>query len=890
MEKFTWIKTFEQISEWLLNYEENQSYLVSVLKKIGIEGGLLDYELEEKYLEVKAEKDKEAKKELITKNTVPLNEIDPFTFISLILKNSKYENLIKLLSNLKEEIAELHLPSDFKGVPTPNPQGSWFFAFKYERDENDIEVLWNLFKAIHRKEDIEDKFNAALEVKYTALASLTQMLFVFFPTDFFPVDGQTKGWLAYQDLVYKNIKWNEYANLINILKENYKTDFPRLSHTCWFINQWLFDKETAEELFSIRLNRITNGVEYIKGFITNDGKQIALEVSNKSNNFNIIFEEKIPDNFDLKYEFRKVGNANLEGHAPNLANKDVCVIRTSKNFDWYDFLLILDWYEGSTVMSLPSNNSTEIMDESRKMAKINEPLNQILSGPPGTGKTYATTELAVQIAVPEWYAYLEIENENDRHETIKAKYDELIQKKQIAFTTFHQSFAYEDFIEGLKAYIPDNQDKIAYKVEDGVFKQISLAAERSQGIVQKTDIGLNDAPKIWKISLGERWDLERRQHYFKNQQARIGWSETGDLSEERSEQERDYFEKLKSNALSTLFDFSERMSVGDVVLCLKDQSTVQAIGIINSDYYFDKKASEEDEDFAHVRNVNWLATDIDFNILTLNHNKKLTLKTVYELYRMSWSKIVEELKLQKIEIDSVTNTDLEKNENLNYVLIMDEINRGNISKIFGELITLIEDDKRSGKKDARELMLPYSKDLFSVPSNLYLIGTMNTADKSLTQLDLALRRRFEFKEILPNPKVLESANQYGIDVVQILSKINERIQCLKGKDFQIGHSYFMPLCKQFDDESEYIGTLQRIFKNKILPLLQEYFFSNLAQIGLILNDNPADEVAKRIIEDIGQKESLFPFAENTLKVNPMNMIKLNVDCFNSLKRFQQIYQ
>ncbi|EXT35839.1 hypothetical protein J809_3437 [Acinetobacter sp. 25977_6] len=165
MEKFTWIKTFEQISEWLLNFENRQSYLIEILEKIGIEGGLLDYELEEKYLEVKNEKDKEKKKVLSVQNTVKLKEIDPFTFISLILKNSKFEKLIKLLSNLKELIPELYIPLDFKGVPTPNPQGSWFFAYKFDRKPHDIAILWSLFKAIHKEENISQKFDNALDIR-----------------------------------------------------------------------------------------------------------------------------------------------------------------------------------------------------------------------------------------------------------------------------------------------------------------------------------------------------------------------------------------------------------------------------------------------------------------------------------------------------------------------------------------------------------------------------------------------------------------------------------------------------------------------------------------------------------------------------------------------------
>lgn len=887
MEKFTWIKTFEQISEWLLDFENRQSYLIEILEKIGIEGGLLDYELEEKYLEVKNEKDKEKKKVLLVQNTVKLKEIDPFTFISLILKNSKFEKLIKLLSNLKELIPELYIPLDFKGVPTPNPQGSWFFAYKFDRKPHDIAILWSLFKAIHKEENISQKFDNALDIKYTALASLSQMLFVFFPTKFFPVDGQTQDWLVSRNLLYKKkTRWKEYSDLINTLKNNYRVNFACLSYTCWFINQGDFNKIKAEELLSVRLNRITEGVEYIKGFVTDEGKQIALEVTNKSNYFNIIIEEKIPNDFNLKFEFKKVGNANLERHAPKLANREVCVIRTHEKFSWYDFLLVLDWYEGSSINSVSHGNLINNSEEAKNMIVLDEPLNQILSGPPGTGKTYATTELAVKIAVPEWYALVEDNNESDRHSKIKEKYDELIQKNQIAFTTFHQSFAYEDFIEGLKAYIPEDQDKIAYQVEDGVFKRMAIAATKSQGISDELDIGLNQEPTIWKISLGERWETERRQKYFENDQARIGWSKVGDLREDRTEKEQTYYDSLKSNTHSTLYDFSSRIKIGDVVLCLKDQKTIQAIGIVKSDYYFDP---QEDDDYSHVRDINWIAKNINFNIFGLNDQTNLTLKTVYELYRMNWSKITEELKNQGIVIENVTTVGEKIKSNHNYVLIIDEINRGNISRIFGELITLIEDDKRSGKSDARELTLPYSKEPFTVPSNLYLIGTMNTADKSLTQLDLALRRRFEFKEIVPDIDVLESANQYDFDIVRMLDKINQRIQCLKGKDFQIGHAYFMPLCKKIYDEKTYIETLQRILTNKILPLLQEYFFSALDHIGLVLNDNSLDEPSKRIVVQGNLEGELFPFAEKLPKFNALYSIRLNKNCFKSVERIKQIY-
>lgn len=539
------------------------------------------------------------------------------------------------------------------------------------------------------------------------------------------------------------------------------------------------------------------------------------------------------------------------------------------------------------------NKGTKQKDENGaepEITKINIPLNQILYGPPGTGKTYATTELAVKIADPEWYASLTETDTIERHKKIKNKYDELIKAKQIAFTTFHQSFSYEDFMEGLKAYIPDGEKNIAYKVENGIFKQISAQAQKAECINKSDALGLNDAPRIWKIALGETWDVERRKSYFENSEIRIGWNESGNLLNERNADQIQYFESLGPNDQASLYYFSGEMKIGDVVLCLRDRKSIQAIGIISSDYSFDEQSYETDSDFAHVRKVKWLATGINFNILPLNHNFQLGIKCVYELSRMSWSQLVEEFRSQNIIIKDIHEAKELTTSSVNHVLIMDEINRGNISKIFGELITLIEDDKRAGQLDARELTLPYSKEPFSVPSNLYLIGTMNTADKSLTQLDLALRRRFEFKEVGPDIKILEEmeASQHDVDIHLMLQKMNQRIQYLKGKDYQIGHSYFMPLCKAMD-ETKYLETLQRIFKNKIIPLLQEYFFNNLKHIALVLNDNPGDGDERKIVNDLNLGESLFG-SEQPPKANPLHTVELNSDCFIDLTRFQQIYQ
>lgn len=167
-----------------------------------------------------------------------------------------------------------------------------------------------------------------------------------------------------------------------------------------------------------------------------------------------------------------------------------------------------------------------------------------------------------------------------------------------------------------------------------------------------------------------------------------------------------------------------------------------------------------------------------------------------------------------------------------YVLVIDEINRGNVAGIFGELITLIEDGKRLGQAEAMEVILPYSNRPFGVPNNLHIIGTMNTADRSLAGVDLALRRRFDFVEMPPRPDLLDGVVVDGVNLAHLLKALNERIQSAKGREFAIGHAFFMPLTGIEDPVA--IADLRGIFERKVLPLLQEYFFEDDEQIAAVL--------------------------------------------------------
>ena len=230
-----------------------------------------------------------------------------------------------------------------------------------------------------------------------------------------------------------------------------------------------------------------------------------------------------------------------------------------------------------------------------------------------------------------------------------------------------------------------------------------------------------------------------------------------------------------------------------------------------------------------------------------------------------------------------------ENEQKNFVLIIDEINRGNIANIFGELITLIEDDKRTTKWDktkgayvdnpeAITVKLPYSKDKepeFGVPGNLYIIGTMNTADRSVEALDSALRRRFSFEEMMPKPELLDGVliNKVGKTIKDLLVAINERIEILKDREHQIGHSYFKKFADKTTVEPE---ELEKVFTDKIIPLLQEYFYGDYEKIRLVVGDGfvqpetvKIEFAGKESVEDLPEKKYVIvkePKMESALKI------------------------
>lgn len=502
-------------------------------------------------------------------------------------------------------------------------------------------------------------------------------------------------------------------------------------------------------------------------------------------------------------------------------------------------------------------------------------LNTILYGPPGTGKTFQTINHALEILDPTFL------NENDDNRTqLKQRFDELVNGGHVSFVTFHQSLSYEDFVEGLRAEANDDKS-ISYEVVPGIFRNICKSAV-IKVTKQATAPSNLEARKIWKMSLGNTLGDEAYVYddCIENGYAILGYGSGLDFSQCRTRE--DIYQRFVTGNINvvpysydvtSVFTFIFKIKVGDLIVVTDGNSKFRAIGEVIGDYEY----KERDSDFTQFRNVKWLRVYLPSLPYEQLMENRFSQMTVYELRRGS----INMDKLHTLLVDANEANNVQA-EHAPKVLIIDEINRGNISKIFGELITLIEPSKRAGQPEALSVKLPYSKETFSVPDNVYLIGTMNTADRSLAGLDIALRRRFIFKEIPPRPELLDGINIKGVNIGLLLRTINDRIEVLLDRDHCLGHTYFI-LLKNDDSFDE----LSLIFRQQIFPLLQEYFFEDWERIAWVLNDqNKSNKEEHAFLQKVSNNLlSLFGSISENLQDRRWC---INEKAFNNIESYRAI--
>ena len=443
---------------------------------------------------------------------------------------------------------------------------------------------------------------------------------------------------------------------------------------------------------------------------------------------------------------------------------------------------------------------------------ISQPLNQILYGPPGTGKTYNTVIKAIEIIKPELIQRDENGNVKN-YDELKIEFDKLRHQGQIEFVTFHQSYSYEEFVEGIKPDL-ENEHNLKYKLGNGIFKKICTNA--NELLENKVEHNFKkDNISVYKILIPDELLFE---YCVENNCVAINWGNDIDISDcnnleeitakipENVESRKQCISQLN---LFKLWIDNDLKSGKDVIVVVPgSMNTIKGIAKITGDYFF----NPDIENGHQQRKVEWIRKNINISSDSI-YNSKFVSPTVTGMYsdKISWEAF----------LNLINNKNISKSSKA--VLIIDEINRGNISKIFGELITLIEKDKRG----SLSVKLPYSQDDFTVPQNLYIIGTMNTSDRSIASIDIALRRRFKFVEMMPKPEIVAD---FGCNFKTIFEKLNTKIKVLLDRDHQIGHSYFINTKYANAD----INTLKEIWFSEIIPLLNEYFYCDWEKLKLVI--------------------------------------------------------
>ena len=787
MSNFTWIPFYKELAQKILTYKDKQSELIEFLNQLK-DDGLPTIPLNDKDIDNKE---------------IMLDAIDPFTFLASFNRGITDDNRLKIVVKVKTKFnVSCDSPTDFSGIPVYNNQKSWLFAFKKDRRPEDIPLLWELAEnAINNPDNIAPElFNSCLNILGVGATYLTVGLFWLNPEKFAACDKVITSYLKDNGLVFNGVKsFSDYTaycqNIRNLIPEE---PYYQLSYEAWQENNnkgvirpkdssqrhWLYapgeNAELWEEFYAngimalgwdelADLNTFPDKASIVKRlqefYETTGSKKNDATANDEFYSTmaigDIVFVKKGRTEllgfgvvtsdyyYDLsrerykhcrKVDWKKKGRWSLDH---NLAVKTLTDI-TKYSSEHSDYKLYSD-----RLMAVINGSYVSQQSDNSQVINHMHPLNQVLFGPPGTGKTYNSINHAVAIVEGKTLASIESENKGNRQEVLR-RFQAYIDSGLVVFTTFHQSMSYEDFIEGIKPVEADEQ--LNYEVQSGLFKTLAESALANYNNAKK-GTGKKSFEAVWEQYLTP-------------------------LNEE-------------------------------VTIPVKmKKSSYKIVQVNDRTIFFDKNSGES----KHTLSLRSLKSMYDAGV---NQVIKGGLQPYYEA-------LLGQLLILGAETGKV--------ELKNYVIIIDEINRGNVAQIFGELITLIEQDKRIGNDEALTVTLPYSKKKgFGIPSNLYIVGTMNTADRSVEALDTALRRRFRFIEMPPRYDLADLENKIeGISLKTLLSTLNSRIEKLLDKDHLIGHSYFLQVKNTAD--------LSHVFHQNIVPLLQEYFYGDFAKIGLVLGD------------------------------------------------------
>lgn len=787
----------------LLSYGNRQSDLINMLKELERRGlpviSMVDHDKDEKELQ--------------------LAEIDPFTFFACFNRGITNDNRRSILTYLKESFElESDVPSDFEGIPVVDNRQARFFHHVHTRDPDDIPSLWALAETVVKElpEKLDTKlFERCLQINCVGPAKLTMGMFWLNPKHYIACDSNNRELLEREDIQVEVNSLQTYLKLIEDVKTKLGTDYPKISQTArgrvaggegstsqkqyWAGGFRWGDKSKLEEFMQGNFWQIGWDKEQTKPAAkktwdyfekVNVGDEFAIKGLGGRNDLVIHYVAEVIGKSDHGVlKLKKVNRPLYKGKGP----------KGLTGATWFDTLVPINSKPIIDAIFHGSPQASESREESSGTLKHSGVTNLILYGPPGTGKTYQTIERTVKIVDPDF---------SGDHAAHKRRFDEMLRQGQVEFITFHQSYSYEDFVEGIRPVLDteDEGDSPRYECRPGAFKRLAINALFD--CLETAEAAKNLVPfdALWKTL----------------------------LSKIEAEPDAKYPGLTKKTSYQLTVTPRGNIEGNNVV---SNKNFLCSRKILEQ--VFDAKRNQDSVTASEVTDVVIRGCHSHLVAAVFNELKRIE-KSQFRgrVQRRRETTYTQEEKAASVqrflsEGDS-SGYQLKPESQWNqYVLVIDEINRGNISKILGELITLIETDKRvriGENQNTLVATLPYSGERFAVPANLCLLATMNTADKSIALVDVALRRRFDFEELRVDLSVCEELTD---QMRSVLRELNQRIALRKDRDHQIGHAYFVGICDE--------GSFNQRFRKQIIPLLQEYFYNDWEGLRFVLGENSTSD-------------------------------------------------
>ena len=786
-----------------------------------------------------------------------VENIDPFSFVYTLASAGRLRtgSRKRVYESVTEEF-DLSSPLAFEMdeafiFPTPRPNTTLF----HNGGEGNPVVLRSLFRSATRGVEAiaPDEFAAVLQIKGVAITKLSHALFLIRPDEFLPYDSILSLGLA-EPSKPVDVDWAAYAGELR----KYLDAFPG----CRPYEMNLLGYEVRRSKGALKVNparcyqistnaynddvdRWEEFAEHNWAFTGGPGNGLGWdEYSPEGGGARYPLDEPKPGDILLvrfKGQGRGIGVAYKNDYAEALTkHAKLHVLWLSKKhaeLDWgprgigfgrgdgrlgeafrkaypETFEILDHLTEGESTPNGGPQSPPEEIKITAAEPTHSHALNTILYGPPGTGKTYATVRRCVEICDGKAPKAMD---------AVRERYGGLMAEGRVEFVTFHQSYGYEEFVEGLRPETRDSTGEgFRLKVVDGVVKRIAELAR-----VVRHEAGRT----IFKMSLGDpkSWGAApEKESVFdecmENGYVLLEYGGNIDWSDRRYNNWKEIRERWRTDRnpdagardadLGAMWRFRTEMRPGDIVVASDGYRHFRAVGEVTGDYEFEPR----EDGFHHRRAVRW-HWDVG--------GRERHPVSVFKEGRFQWGPVNRMTPANPAGLIPYLKgiRDLARSEP--HVLVIDEINRANISKVMGELITLLEEDKREGAENEIAVTLPYSEERFMLPANLHILGTMNTADRSIALLDTALRRRFRFEETTPDPgKLKDAREETGVDLPRVLEAMNERLEYLVDRDHLIGHAWFMDARKR-DDVDE-------IMRHRIIPLIAEYFYDDWSKVNAVL--------------------------------------------------------